>query len=122
MSSYDQRYDNPQSLGGNAKSYVHHVHKLSEFCGRFPNRLGAEDVRAYQLSLVERGGLGSPEPGRLRTALFLWCHPGADRSAGKDRVCPPASPTARRAERCRGGELPGGHGGDEEPGRSAVCL
>jgi integrase/recombinase XerD len=37
------------------KSYVHHVHKLSEFCGRSPHRLGVEDVRAYQLSLVERG-------------------------------------------------------------------
>ena len=37
------------------KSYVHHVHKLSQICGRSPDRLGVEDVRAYQLSLVERG-------------------------------------------------------------------
>lgn len=37
------------------KSYVFHVRKLSEFCGRSPDRLGVEDVRAYQLSLVERG-------------------------------------------------------------------
>ena len=37
------------------KSYVHHVHRLSQFCGRSLNRLSAEDVRAYQLSLVERG-------------------------------------------------------------------
>ena len=36
------------------RSYVHHVEKFSRFFGRSPDRLGYEEVRAYQAHLVGR--------------------------------------------------------------------
>jgi hypothetical protein len=58
------------------KSYVHHVHKLSEFCGRSPHRLGVADVRAISSRWWSEGFLGGPEPNRLRAAFFLRRHSG----------------------------------------------
>ena len=37
------------------RSYVHHVAKFSQFFGRSPDRLDAEDVRAFQVHLVASG-------------------------------------------------------------------
>ena len=37
------------------RSYVHAVAKFSRFFGRSPDRLGLDDVRAFQLHLVGRG-------------------------------------------------------------------
>jgi site-specific recombinase XerD len=36
-------------------SYIHNVKKFSQYFGRSPDRLGLEDVRAYQVHLVSRG-------------------------------------------------------------------
>jgi len=36
------------------RSYVHHVSKFSRHFGRSPDKLGIEDIRAYQMHLVER--------------------------------------------------------------------
>ena len=36
------------------RSYVHQVAKFSQFFGRSPDRLGYEEVRAYQAYLVDR--------------------------------------------------------------------
>src|SRR5262245_15203485 len=36
-------------------SYTHNVKKFSQYFGRSPDRLGLEDVRAYQVHLVSRG-------------------------------------------------------------------
>jgi len=37
------------------RSYLHAVQKFSRFCGRSPDRLDLEDVRAYQVHLAGRG-------------------------------------------------------------------
>jgi site-specific recombinase XerD len=37
------------------RSYIHAVKKFSQYFGRSPDRLGAEQIRAYQLHLVSRG-------------------------------------------------------------------
>ena len=36
-------------------SYIHNIKKFSQYFGRSPDRLGLEDVRAYQVHLVSRG-------------------------------------------------------------------
>ena len=36
-------------------SYIHNIKKFSQYFGRSPDRLGLEDVRAYQVYLVSRG-------------------------------------------------------------------
>ncbi len=37
------------------QSYIHAVAKFSQHFGRSPDRLGLEDVRAYQVHLVSKG-------------------------------------------------------------------
>jgi integrase/recombinase XerD len=37
------------------QSYLHHVAKFSRYFGRSPDRLGLDDVRAFQVHLVSRG-------------------------------------------------------------------
>ena len=37
------------------QSYIHAVAKFSRYFGRSPERLGLEDVRAYQVHLVSKG-------------------------------------------------------------------
>jgi Phage integrase, N-terminal SAM-like domain len=37
------------------RSYIHAVAKFSRFFGRSPDRLGLEDVRAFQVHLVSNG-------------------------------------------------------------------
>ena len=36
------------------RSYLHHVSRFSRYFGRSPDKLGLEDVRTYQMHLVER--------------------------------------------------------------------
>src|SRR5579872_2155422 len=43
------------------RSYLHAVAKFNQYCGRSPDRLGLEDVRAYQVHLASKGvAWGSP--------------------------------------------------------------
>jgi site-specific recombinase XerD len=37
------------------RSYLHAVSRFSQYFGRSPNRLGLEDVRAYQVHLASKG-------------------------------------------------------------------
>lgn len=37
------------------QSYIHAVAKFSRYFGRSPDRLGVEDVRAYQVHLISTG-------------------------------------------------------------------
>ena len=37
------------------QSYVHAVSKFSRYFARSPDRLGLEDVRAYQVHLISKG-------------------------------------------------------------------
>src|SRR5262245_3352091 len=64
------------------RSYVHAVAKFSAYFGKSPDRLDVEDVRAYQVH--EGRGLGEPQPGGLRAALFLWGDARAARDARAD--------------------------------------
>ena len=69
-------------------SYIHNVKKFSQYFGRSPDRLGLEDVRAYQVYLVSRGvawatlnqvvsslarTCPSVSPMRAGPKRFLWC-------------------------------------------------
>ena len=37
------------------QSYIHAVSKFSRYCCHSPDRLGLEDVRAYQVYLISKG-------------------------------------------------------------------
>ena len=50
------------------RSYIHAVAKFSRYVGRSPDRLGLEDVHAYQ-SIWSRVGF----PGRPSTRSFVPC-------------------------------------------------
>lgn len=50
-SSHDRGHDGPQSFAGDPNA----VAKFSRYFGRSPERLGLEDVRAYQVHLVSKG-------------------------------------------------------------------
>ena len=54
------------------RSYVHAVAKFSRYFGRSPDRLGSEDVRAFQVHLVSTGDfVAGAEPDGLRSAVLL---------------------------------------------------
>ena len=55
------------------RSYVHHVEKFSRFFGRSPDRLGYEEVRAYQAHLVGRRVSWGP----IRRTWWAEGYPGA---------------------------------------------
>ena len=69
------------------QSYLYAVSKFSRHFGRSPDRLGVEDVRAYQDG-VERLGMVVAEPGRLRAAVFLRRDLGQSTIAGADSLSP----------------------------------
>ena len=78
------------------QSYVYAVAKFSRHFGRSPDRLGMEDVRAYQLHLVaQKRLLVAHQPGGLRAAVLLRrdARPGERSSgsstAGSRRSCRP---------------------------------
>jgi hypothetical protein len=90
------------------RSYLHAVSRFSQYFGQSPDRLGLEDVRAYQgPPCVEGRGLGIAEPGRLRAALLLRrdARPGDDPRA--DRLRPRAAQASDRPGRRRGGDVSG---------------
>ena len=59
------------------RSYLHAVTKFSRYCGRSPDRLGLEDVRAFQVHLVSQGHfVAGAEPDGMRLALLLRCDAG----------------------------------------------
>ena len=61
------------------RSYIHAVSRFSRHFGRSPDRLGLEDVRAFQVHF-NRDFLAVAQPDRLRLALFLR----GDARAGHD--------------------------------------
>ena len=52
---HDRGHDGPQSVAGDATILRHAVAKFSRYFGRSPDRLGLEDVRAFQVHLVATG-------------------------------------------------------------------
>ena len=76
---------------------MHHVAKFSRFFGRSPDRLGYEEVRAYQAHLVGRGLLGALNQTVCALRFFYGVTLG--RSAMADRLPADAAQIAGRAER-----------------------
>ncbi len=52
---HDRRHDDPQSVAGRATILRACGAKCSRHFGRSPDRLGLEDVRAFQVHLVSTG-------------------------------------------------------------------
>ncbi len=82
------------------RSYLHAVSKFSRYFGRSPDRLGLEDVRAFQVYLVSQGGfLAGAEPDGVRAALLLWRDARSTGDPRADRLCANAAQIARDPER-----------------------
>ena len=60
------------------QSYIYAVAKFSRHCGRSPDRLGLEEVRAYQLYLIAQQRSWS-HINQVVCALRFAPHPGARR-------------------------------------------
>ena len=101
------------------RSYLHAVAKFSRYFGRSPDRLGLEDVRAFQVHLVvDRHFVAGAEPDGLCAAVLLWRHARAWRDPGAHPVCARAAQAAGGAERRRGGALSRGGAEPEDPCRA----
>ena len=87
------------------QSYVHAVSKFSRYFGHSPDRLGSEDVRAYQVHLISKGVSCVAQSGGLRAAFLLRRDARLRRDPGADRLCSRAAQAAGRAERRRGRPL-----------------
>ena len=70
------------------RSYLHAVSKFSRYFGRSPDRLGLEDVRAFQVHLVATG-ISWPALNQTVCALrfFYGVTLGQDDDAGAHRLC-----------------------------------
>src|SRR3981081_2392847 len=92
------------------QSYLNAVSKFSRYFGRSPDRLGLEDVHAFQVHLVATGiSLACAQSDRLRAAVLLWRNARPEHGARAHRLCARAEQAAGRVERRRGRALPGGH-------------
>ena len=81
------------------RSYLHAVAKFSRYFGRSPDRLDLEDVRAFQVHLVDRHLVAGAEPDGLRAAVLLWRDARARRDPGADPLRAGAAQAAGGAER-----------------------
>ena len=101
------------------RSYVHAVAKFSRYFGRSPDRLGLEDVRAFQVHLVATG-ISWPALNQTVCALrfFYGVTLGQAEIAGADRLCARAAQAAGGAERRRGRALPRGGAEPEDAHRA----
>ena len=108
-----------KSVAGDAAIYVSAVAKFSRHFGCSPDRLGLEEVRAFQVHLVAgRDLLAGAEPDRLRAAVLLRRDTRPGDHARAHPVCPRTPQAAGRIECRRGGGLPGSGAEPEEPGRA----
>ena len=64
------------------QSYLNAVSKFSRYFARSPDRLGLEDVHAFQVHLVARDLVAGAEPDRLCATVFLRCDTRPGNSAG----------------------------------------
>ena len=90
------------------QSYVYAVAKFSRYFGRSPDRLGLEEVRAYQIHLVAPGCRGRTQPGRRALRFFFGVTLGRQRcrSASRHAREPRKLPVVLSAEEIVA--LPGG--------------
>ena len=67
------------------RSYLHAVTKFSRYSGRSPDRLGLEDVRAFQVHLVSRG-ISWPALNQTVCALRFFYGVTLDRGEIPERI------------------------------------
>ena len=81
------------------RSYIHAVKKFSRYFNRSPDRLGLEDVHAFQVHLVSKG-ISWPALNQTVCALrfFLRCHTWQRRYPRADCLCPQAKEASSGAE------------------------
>jgi hypothetical protein len=90
------------------RSYLAAVSKLSRYFGRSPDRLGLEDVRAFQVHLVAIG-MSWPALNQIVCALRFFYGVTLGHDAIPERIAYARTAEATgRAERRRGRALPGG--------------
>lgn len=75
----------PQPVAGHAMSYLHAVTKFSRYFGRSPDRLGLEDVRAFQVYLVSQG-ISWPALNQTVCALRFFYGVTLDRAEIPERI------------------------------------
>ena len=110
------------------RSYIHAVAKFSRYFGCSPDRLGLEDIRAFQVQLVAQG-ISWPALNQTVCALVLLRRDaGARDDPGADCLRSGAAQAAGRAERRRGGPLSGSSAEPEDacridpgPFSSPIC-
>ena len=88
------------------RSYLHAVTKFSRYFGRSPDRLGLEDVRAFQVYLVSQG-ISWPALNQTVCALCFFYGVTLDRAELPGRIVYARTPVAGDPERRRGGAFSG---------------
>jgi Phage integrase, N-terminal SAM-like domain len=84
------------------QSYVHAVSKFSRFFGHSPDRLGLEDVRAYQVHLISKGvSWASLNQVVCALRFFYGVTLGCIGDPATDRLCARAAQAASGSERRR---------------------
>lgn len=84
-------------LPATQRSYIHAVAKFSRFFGRSPDRLGLEDVRAFQVHLVSNG-VSWPALNQTVCALRFFYGVTLMRGEMPERI--PLAPRAAQAAGC----------------------
>ena len=99
------------------RSYISAVSRFSRYFGKSPERLGLEDVRAFQVHLVSTG-ISWPGLNQIVCALrfFYGVTLGEAAVPGADPLCARAAQAAGGAERRRGRAVSGSRFEPEEPG------
>ena len=89
------------------ETYLRHVVRFARHFGRSPDQLGPEEIRAYQLHLLQRAArfLECLQPGRLCLALPLPGHPAGRLRGDHDPLRQEAQELARRPQSRRGGPV-----------------
>ena len=83
------------------QSYIHAVSKFSRYFGHSPDRLGLEDVRAYQVHLISKGVSWASLNQVVCALRFFYGVTLGRLDPGADRLRPRAAQAAARAERRR---------------------
>src|SRR6516162_4916556 len=89
------------------RSYLHAVSRFSQYFGRSPDRLGLEDVRAYQAHLASKGVAWGPLNQVVCALRFFYGVTLGQATIPADCLCPVAAQAADGAGRRRGGDVSG---------------
>src|ERR1700738_1271184 len=101
------------------QSYIYPIRKFSRHFGRSPDRLGIEDVRAYQLHLIAQKRFWSHiNQTACALRVFFWVAPGRAGGVRPHRHRPRAGKAPARSVTRGDRALLGSGCGVTEPGRA----